>query len=73
MKIQEKEYLTELIPNEPYECLSKSISNLRKDKKTERPYNPVEELYSNNYYNYNYFNYLPQYAPFVRKAVDSDD
>jgi hypothetical protein len=33
---------------------------------------PVEEAFHNSYYNNNYLGYLPQYAPFVRRAIDSD-
>lgn len=71
--MQEKGYITELMSNDPYDYLSKSIGNLRKDKKIQRNYISAEEAYNSSYYNYNYYGYLPQYAPFIRKAVDSDD
>ena len=33
----------------------------------------AEEAFNHSYYNYNYLGYIPQYPPFIRRAVDSDE
>ncbi len=62
-----------MLEKHPYDCLEKSINNMRKEKQTEKTNIIEPAIAAQYYYAQQYYSNLATYYPvFIRKAIDSD-